>query len=135
MPRKQELKPEDVTFRTEWARQLKEKYRQKGELTDQEFADELDVKRQTLFDYMNGDIMPGLRTVYLAAKNLDIKVPYGDFDTKELVRQGRKRKNSPEGQMLLPFAIESLRPQNIEVELGPKRANSVGLNLTIRFVS
>ena len=79
--------------------------------------------------------MPGLRTVYLASINLGINVPYGEYDVKELVRRGRRKKNATDAQMLLPFAIESLKAENIQIELGPKRSNSVGLSLTIKFAS
>jgi hypothetical protein len=56
----------------------------------------------------------------LAYSNLGINVSYGEFDAKRLCSRGRSNRRSVEAQLLLPFAIESLKQENIEFELVEK---------------
>ncbi len=40
-----------------------------------------------------------------------------------------------EAQLLLPFAIESLKQENIEIELVEKKPNRIAMNVSIRSAS
>ena len=134
MARTKPLQPEDLQFIKRFSDRLKEEYaKHKG--SDAEFARMLDVSRPALKKYLDGKAMPGVRTVALAYVNLGIRVSYGKFDAKWLVSRGRSNRKSVEAQMLLPFAIESLTQENIEVELVEKKKNRISMNVSIRFAS
>jgi transcriptional regulator with XRE-family HTH domain len=134
MARTKPLQPEDLRFIETFSTRLKEEYAQrKG--SDAEFARMLDVTRPALKKYLDGKAMPGVRTVALAHVNLGIHVSYGKFDAKLLVSRGRSNRKSVEAQMLLPFAIESLKQENIEVEIVEKKRNRIAMNVSIRFAS
>ncbi len=134
MARTKPFEPEDLRFIQEFKSQLQRKYEDFSG-TDQEFAQKLDVSRPALLKYLDGTTMPGLRTVVLAHKNLDLHIRYGDFDVKQIVGKGRRRARSPEAQMLLPFAIQSLRQEDVEIEIGEKKKNAIDLSVRIRFAS
>ena len=113
--------------------ELRAKYA-KRQGSDEDFAKELDVSRPALKKYLNGTAMPGVRTVALAYANLQIHVSYEKFDAKLLCSRGRSNRRSVEAQMLLPFAIESLEQDNVDIKL-EKKPNRIALNVSIRFAS
>ena len=135
MARTKPLQPEDLQFVEKFSKHLNEKYDEHKKKTigtgsskkgsDAEFARKLDVTRPALKKYLDGKAMPGVRTVALAYVNLGINVSYGRFDAKLLCSRGKSNRRSVEAQMLLPFAIESLKQDNIEVELVDKKPNRI----------
>ena len=145
MARTKPLQPEDVRFIERFSNRLNEEYAKhkktvEGQTSDEkgsdaEFARKLDVSRAALKKYLAGRATPGLRTVALAYGNLGINVSYGKFDAKLLCARGRSNRRSPEAQLLLPFAIESLTQNDIEVELVKKKSNQIEMNLSIKFAS
>ena len=132
MPRTKPLLPEDLRYKEEFVRRLNEEY-EKHTGSDAAFAAKLDVSRPALKKYLNGDVMPGLRTVALAYANLGISVSYGKFDAKLLCSRGRSNKKSVEAQLLLPFAIESLEQEDIQLELVGKKKNQIEMTVRIQF--
>ena len=62
-----------------------------------------------------------------------MEVNYGDLDVSLIKKRAKKDRNSPEAQMMLPLALESLTDQNITVEVGPRKPNAIALNVTIKF--
>jgi transcriptional regulator with XRE-family HTH domain len=134
MARTKPHQPEDLRFIEEFSEKLNEEYG-KRKCSDAEFARKLDVSRPALKKYLDGAAMPGLRTVALASCNLGINVSYGKFDAKRLCSRGRSNRGSVEAQLLLPFAIESLKQENIEIELVEKKPNRIAMNVSIRFAS
>ncbi|MGB7864713.1 MAG: helix-turn-helix transcriptional regulator [Candidatus Sulfotelmatobacter sp.] len=123
-----------MRFIERFSKRLNEEYvKRKG--SDAEFARKLDVSRAALKKYLAGTAMPGVRTVALAYANLNINVSYGKFDAKMLRSRARSDRQSVEAQLLLPFAIESLREENIDIALVDKKPNRIELNLSIRFAS
>ena len=134
MARTKPHQPEDLRFIEEFSEKLNEEY-DKRKCSDAEFAGKLDVSRPALKKYLDGAAMPGLRTVALASCNLGINVSYGKFDAKRLCSRGRSNRRSVEAQLLLPFAIESLKQENIEIELVEKKPNRIAMNVSIRFAS
>jgi len=134
MARTKPFQPEDLRFIEKFSKELRAKYSDhKG--SDDEFAKKLDVSRPALKKYLDGAAMPGLRTVALAYENLNINVRYGRFDAKLLNQRGKSNRRSVEAQLLLPFAIESLKQENIEVELVNKKPNRIEMSVSIRFAS
>ncbi|MGD0468843.1 MAG: hypothetical protein ABSA54_10765 [Terriglobales bacterium] len=67
------------------------------------------------------------------ARRLGVEVNYGDLDVSLIKKRAKKDRNSPEAQMMLPLALESLTDQNITVEVGPRKPNAIELNVTIKF--
>lgn len=134
MARTKPQQPEDLRFIEEFKTRLNEEY-EKFKGSDAQFAAMLDVTRPALKKYLNGKAMPGVRTMALAYVKLGINVSYGKFDAKSLVSRGRSNRKSVEAQMLLPFAIESLTQENIEVALVEKKKNRIAMNVSIRFAS
>ncbi len=126
--------PEDLAFIGAFTRALNEKY-EGWNGTEADFAAKLDVSRPGLKRYLNGEIMPGVRTVVLAKVNLGIAVRYGAFDTGQISSRAKRNNKSPEAQLLLPFAIGALKQENVEVELSEKKPNRISLNVRIRFAS
>ena len=131
MSRTKPLLPEDLQFIERFSKKLQQKYRQ-YQGSDEEFAKKLDVSRPALKKYIDGAAMPGIRTVALAYENLNINVRYGKFEAKLLHQRGSSR-GSVEAQLLLPFAIESLKKENVEIELVDKKPNRIAMNVSIRF--
>jgi len=132
MARIKPQQPEDLRFIEMFSKRLKEEYgKRKG--SDAAFARELDVSRAALKKYLNGKAMPGVRTVALAFANLNINVSYGKFDAKRLCSRAKSNRRSVEAQLLLPFAIESLKQENIDIALVDKKPNRIELNVSIRF--
>jgi len=132
MARTKPLQPEDLRFIDQFSKELGQKYsRHKG--ADEEFARLLDVSRPALKKYLAGKAMPGVRTVALAYERLGINVRYGKFEAKLLHQRAKSNRRSPEAQLLLPFAIESLDQKNIEIELIEKKPNRIAMNVSIRF--
>jgi transcriptional regulator with XRE-family HTH domain len=134
MARTKPHQPEDLQFIEAFSKRLNEEY-EKGACSDAEFARKLDVSRPALQKYLKKAAMPGIRTVALAYSNLGINVSYGKFDAKHLCSRGRSNRRSVEAQLLLPFAIESLKQENIEIELVEKKPNRIAMNVSIRFAS
>jgi transcriptional regulator with XRE-family HTH domain len=134
MARTKPPQPEDLRFTENFSKRLNEEYA-KHEGSDAEFARKLDVSRPALKKYLNGAVMPGVRTVALAYVNLGVNVSYGRFDARRLCSRGRSDRRSVEAQLLLPLAIESLKQDNIEIELVDKKPNRIALNVSIRFAS
>lgn len=134
MARTKPLQPEDLRFIEEFSEKLNKAYvKFKG--SNAEFAGKLDVSRAALQKYLDGEAMPGIRTVVLAAEKLEISLTYGKFDVNRLRSRGKKNRTSPEAQMLLPFAIESLKAENLEIELLEKKPNRIAMSVSIRFAS
>ncbi|MGA2336826.1 MAG: hypothetical protein ABSG08_15780 [Terriglobales bacterium] len=132
MARTKPPQPEDLRFIEMFSKRLSEEYgKHKG--SDAEFAQKLDVSRAALKKYLDGAAMPGVRTVALAYANLNINVSYGRFDAKRLRSRARSNRRSVEAQLLLPFAIESLKQENIDIALVDKKPNRIELNVSIRF--
>jgi len=132
MARTRSLQPEDLRFIDEFAEKLNKEYvKFKGSNAD--FAKKLDVSRAALQKYLDRKAMPGIRTVVLAAQNLGISVTYGKFDIRRFCSSGKRNRSSAEAQMLLPFAIESLKAENLEVTLVEKKPNRIAMNVSIRF--
>jgi len=132
MSRTRPLQPEDLRFIEEFSGKLNKAYTKfKG--SDADFAKKLDVSRAALQKYLDGKAMPGIRTVVLAVENLEISISYGTFDVNRLRSRGKKSRTSAEAQMLLPFAIESLKAENLEVQLVEKKPNRIAMNVCIRF--
>ncbi|HTV54770.1 MAG TPA: helix-turn-helix transcriptional regulator, partial [Terriglobia bacterium] len=119
MARTKPQQPEDLRFIEMFSQRLNEEYR-KRKGSDAEFARKLDVSRAALKKYLDGKAMPGVRTVALAFANLNINVSYGKFDAKKLRSRARSNRQSVEAQLLLPFAIESLKQENIDISLVDK---------------
>lgn len=134
MPRTRPLQPEDFRFLERFSKRLNEEY-EKHDGSDAEFAGKLDVSRPALLKYLTGKAMPGIRTIALAYENLRINVPYGRFDAKLLCSRAKSNRRSPEAQLLLPFAIDSLKPENLHVELVEKKPNRIAMSISIRFAS
>ena len=134
MARNKPLEPEDLEFIDKFSKELNQRY-EKHKGSDAAFAKKLDVTRPALKKYLDGKAMPGVRTVALAFANLGINVNYGRFDAKQLCSRGRSNRKSIEAQLLLPFAIESLKQENIEVELVEKKKNRIAMNVSIRFAN
>jgi hypothetical protein len=139
MARTKPLLPEDLRFIEKFSNKLNEEYAKHkgpdGKGSDAAFAQKLDVSRPALKKYLEGTAMPGVRTMALAYVNLGINISYGKFDAKGLCARGRSNRRSVEAQLLLPFAIESLTQDDIEIELMDKKPNRIALNLSIRFAS
>jgi transcriptional regulator with XRE-family HTH domain len=132
MARTKPQQPEDLRFIEMFSQRLNEEYdKHKG--SDAEFASKLDVSRAALKKYLDGKAMPGVRTVALAYANLNINASYGKFDAKLLRSRARSNRRSVEAQLLLPFAIESLKQENIDIALVDKKPNRIELNVSIRF--
>ena len=134
MARTKPQQPEDLRFIEMFSQRLNEEYR-KRKGSDAEFARKLDVSRAALKKYLDGKAMPGVRTVALAFANLNINVSYGKFDAKRLSSRGKSNRQSVEAQLLLPFAIESLKQENIDISLVDKKPNRIELNVSIRFAN
>jgi len=134
MARTKPLLPEDLRFREQFSLRLSEEYA-KHSGSDAEFALKLDVSRAALKKYLDGKAMPGLRTAALAYANLGINVSYGRFDAKILCSRGRSNRRSVEAQLLLPFAIESLKQDDIEVQLVNKKKNQIEMSVRIQFAN
>lgn len=134
MARTKPLQPEDLRYIEQFSQRLTEQYTNSGG-SDEEFARKLDVSRAALKKYLNGKAMPGVRTVALAYANLGINVSYGKFDAKLLCSRARSNKKSVEAQLLLPFAIESLSQEDIEVQLVDKKKNRIEMSVTIQFAT
>jgi transcriptional regulator with XRE-family HTH domain len=134
MARTKPFQPEDLRFIERFSKRLNEEYA-KHKRSDAEFAQKLDVSRAALMKYLDGKAMPGVRTVALAYANLNINVSYGKFDAKMLHSRAKSNRQSVEAQLLLPFAIESLTQENIEIELVEKKQNRIAMNVSIRFAS
>jgi transcriptional regulator with XRE-family HTH domain len=132
MARTKPQQPEDFRFIEMFSKRLNEEYR-KRKGSDAEFARNLDVSRAALKNYLDGKAMPGVRTVALAYANLNINVSYGKFDAKLLRSRARSNRQSVEAQLLLPFAIDSLKQENIDIALVNKKPNRIELNVSIRF--
>ncbi len=134
MARTRPLQPEDFRFIEQFSQKLKKEY-DKFTGSNADFARKLDVSRAALQKYLDGKAIPGIRTLVLAYENLGISVSYGKFDAKKLCSRGKKNRASAEGQMLLPFAIESLKPENLEIEFTEKKPNRIAMSVRIRFAS
>jgi transcriptional regulator with XRE-family HTH domain len=134
MARTKPLLPEDLRYKDEFTKRLNDEYK-KHAGSDAAFAAKLDVTRQALKKYLNGEVMPGLRTVALAYVNLGINVSYGKFDAKLLCSRGKSNKRSVEAQLLLPFAIESLSQDDVQIELVDKKKNRIEMSVTIQFAN
>jgi hypothetical protein len=134
MPRRAKTQPEDEAFLDRFAARL-EQCRDAWKGTKQTFAESLDLSATAVQKYIDRKSMPGVRTIALAAREHNIHVKYGDFSPKELVARARKKPRSAEAQMLLPFAIQALSQENVRIELADKKANSIELNVRIKFAS
>ena len=132
MARTRPLQPEDLRFIEQFSQKLKKEH-DKFTGSDNDFGRKLDVSRAALQKYLGGKAMPGVRTVVLAYENLGISVRYGKFDVKNMCSRGKKNRASAEAQMLLPFAIESLKPENLEIEFTEKKPNRIAMSVSIRF--
>jgi len=97
-----------------------------------EFAEMLGVTRAGLHKYLKEKSIPSL-DVLERARMLGVDVKYGDLDVSLIKKRAKKDRNSPEAQMMLPLALESLTDQNITVEVGHRKPNALELNVTIKF--
>jgi transcriptional regulator with XRE-family HTH domain len=127
--------PVDIAFMKSFAEKLskaRDKAKKDDGTTFERFAELLGVTRAGLHKYLKEKSVPSL-DVLERARRLGVEVKYGELDIDMIRKRARKDAASPEGQMILPLALENLSDQNISVELAPKKPNSIELNVTIRF--
>jgi predicted transcriptional regulator len=127
--------PADKAFLKKFAEELV-KARDKTKAADgasfAEFSEMLGITRAGLHKYLKEKSVPSL-DVLERARMLGLEVKYGDLDVSLIKKRAKKDRNSPEAQMMLPLALESLTDQNITVQVGPRKPNAIELNVTIKF--
>jgi hypothetical protein len=129
MPKKHQK--EDLRFIKNFARQLKTHYEKakKQGLTDEVFADSLDVSRQALQDYLDGKAMPTIRALALAVHHYKIEVGYEGTDFKAACPQQLVLPSDE--QLSFPFLLVSPDPR-LALRIGPATENTVTLGLYIK---
>ncbi|HEY6967734.1 MAG TPA: hypothetical protein VJA94_00780, partial [Candidatus Angelobacter sp.] len=95
----------------------------------QEFARSLNLTRAGLHKAMSGKSIPELDLIERARK-YNVVVGYGDLETAALQKKVPK---VPEAQLFLPFAVENLKKDNVRVELGDHRKDTVEVRVWIKF--
>jgi transcriptional regulator with XRE-family HTH domain len=103
-------------------------------LSVEEFAHKLGVTRAALHKYVHGRARPGLDVLERAKTEFGVEVKYGEIDIP-LIKRRAKHGQSDELQMLLPFAIESLKAEDIEIRIAEKKNSRITLSVAIRFAS
>lgn len=114
-------------------REAREKAKDEGKVSYEEFARRLGVTRAGIHKYFNQENVPSL-DILERAKALGVEVKYGDLDLNFIKRRAKNDDTASEAQMLLPLALDSLTDQDITVELAGKNENAIELNVTITFV-
>ena len=127
--------PRDRAFMKAFAEKLL-KARENAKRVDgtsyEEFATKLGVTRAGIHKYFNEENVPSL-DILERAKVLGVEVRYGDLDVRLIKARAKRDNTSPEAQMMLPLAIESLTDQNVTVEVGSRKPNAIELSVTIKF--
>lgn len=114
-------------------RRAREKAKDEGNISYEEFARRLGVTRAGIHKYFNQENVPSL-DILERAKALGVEVKYGDLDSSFIKKRAKDDHTSSEAQMLLPLALDALTDQDISVELAGKKQNAIELNVTITFV-
>lgn len=129
--------PQDDAFIAQFTRELGARYsaaKRRG-TTDQEFAESIGVTRAQLDKYLLGQAMPSVRTVALAIREHDVRVPYGGVPIHRSLSRLRARKSSANpAQLQLPFSMLSEGPETIGVRFKPMSARNFEIQLTVRKV-
>jgi hypothetical protein len=97
------------------------------------FAKSLNLTRAGLHKAMKGKSVPGLNLIE-HARQYGVSVGYGDL-TARMPSSARKKGRAADLQLFLPFAVENLKKDNVRVELGEHKGDSVELKVLIKFVS
>jgi transcriptional regulator with XRE-family HTH domain len=121
----------EAEFAARFADELRPIYlRAKRERKLNDLAKALGVSAPALEKYVQGNTMPGLNTIVLARRQLDIVVPFDGFDLAKLVsiRKSKQKMQSP--QLELPFAIRALGPGKLDLKIRPQGTNRFQLELT-----
>jgi transcriptional regulator with XRE-family HTH domain len=100
----------------------------------EEFAQRLGVTRAGLHKYLKQQNVPSLY-ILERAKALGVEVGYGELNVPLIKKRARKDATSPEAQMMLPLAIETLTDRSITTEVVSRKPNAIELNVTIRFAN
>ncbi len=127
--------PRDTAFMKVFAEKLRKAREDAKKLEGvsyEEFAHKLGVTRAGIHKYFNEENVPSL-DILERAKTLGVEVKYGELDVGLITARAKRDDKSPEAQMLLPLAIESLTDQNVTIEVGSRKPNAIELNVTIRF--
>jgi len=126
---------DDDAFVAQFAEELNLHYRRakKREVTDQDFADSIGVKRAQLDRYLEGGPLPSLRTVALAYQNYGIAIPYAGIPISPVVGSSRpRRRKAKTEQLLLPFTLRAEGPRRVDVKIEPLSARTFQVRLTIK---
>jgi hypothetical protein len=78
---------------------------------------------------MRGKSVPNLDLIE-RARNYDVNIGYGDLSPQKV----SSKKRISDLQLFLPFAVENLKKDNVRVELGEHKQDTVELRVWIKFV-
>jgi transcriptional regulator with XRE-family HTH domain len=129
MPKKHEK--EDRKFIKDFAHQLESHYKNAklSGISDEAFAESLDVSRQALQDYLDAKAMPTIRTLALAVDRYGVDLGYKGTEFRAS-RRGQLATRAEE-QLTLPFVFVSPDPR-VALKLGPVTENTVTFGLQIK---
>lgn len=126
-----------LALRREVAAGLREAL-QKNKLTVAEAAEQLDVKRQTLYLYLRGEIMPGGRVLARACDLWDLSFNVGGLVVNKGSFGRLREKPGPVAKQLefeLARTLGEIRPDQIETKLIPVGKNLVEVRVRIKVAS
>jgi transcriptional regulator with XRE-family HTH domain len=95
----------------------------------EQFAKSLNLTRAGLHKAMRGKSVPNLDLIE-RARNYDVNIGYGDLSPQKV----SSKKRISDLQLFLPFAVENLKKDNVRVELGEHKQDTVELRVWIKFV-
>jgi transcriptional regulator with XRE-family HTH domain len=95
------------------------------------FGDSLNLTRAGLHKAMKGKSVPKLDLIERAQK-YDVVVKYGDL-TAQAATSRSKKKHDADLQLFLPLAVENLKKDNVRVELGEHKEDTVEVKVWIKF--
>ena len=122
---------EDRKFIKDFAAQLNEHYKNAklGNVSDQEFADSLDVSRQALQDYLDAKAMPTMRALALAVDRYHLDLGYQGTSFRAARRDQLTIENTAE-QLSLPFIFVSPDPRvALQVRAATDSTVTIGLQI------
>jgi len=122
----------DSTF----ARQIAARFAEAIEahdLTKDEAAEVLGVKRSAVYKYLSGNVIPGANVLRRASREWGITLDYRGLRVDyEYFKNSTRRPPAQMTQMELPFAPETLAGKNVRVNTRLDRSKRLQITLTIK---
>lgn len=130
MPKKHEQ--EDRKFIKDFARQLKAHYKKAklSQVSDEAFAESLDVTRPALQGFLDGKAMPTIRALALAVDRYGLELGYEGTEFRAS-RRGELMPAANYRQLSLPLLFVSPDPR-VALKVRAETGSTVTLGLSIR---